>query len=109
MIFHVKGLLQGNNISISPEVVERPAKNGVSFNGREYKNIIIIHSEKFVSDYQGRIYVDNILEVYDENNNIRIDRMLEFVSEMFREYWINKEKVKEQYPEYYLLIEESIK
>jgi len=35
--------------------------------------------------------------------------MIEFVSEMFREYWLDPNNLKMDYPEYYRLIEDAVK
>ena len=73
------------------------------------KETLCVHSKKFVSIYQGRTYVERYRDAFNEDYSINIEPMKEFVSEMFREYWLNPEGFKESYPEYYKLIEDAIK
>ena len=80
----------------------------IDASGREYE-VIFIKSNKFLSDYQVRVYVDHKDEVFDDAGNVRTDCMLEFVSEIFREYWLDPEKLLAKYPEYYALIKETMK
>ena len=68
--------------------------------------VYIIKSNKFVSEYQGRIYVTDWDEIYDENWNIRDELLWEFISEPFREYIENPNYLKEKYSEFYELIKE---
>lgn len=80
----------------------------VDESGKEYR-VLLVKSDKFISDYQGRIYVDTPSQAFDKNGNIQTERMLEFVSEMFREYLENPMNLAENHPEYYALIEEALK
>lgn len=68
--------------------------------------IFLLKNPKFVSEYQGRLYVDDWSEIYDENWNIRSEILQEFVSEPFREYIENPERLKKEFPEFYELIRE---
>lgn len=70
--------------------------------------IFLLKSEKFVSDYQGRLYVTDWPEIYDENWNIRPELLQEFMSEPFREYIENPERMKKEFPEFYELIKEAV-
>lgn len=72
-------------------------------------NVIYLKSDKFISDYQGRVYVKYADEVFDNEDHVRIDQMLEFVSEMFRVYWLNPEYLKQKHFDYYQLIAEAVK
>lgn len=73
--------------------------------GQEHE-VFLVKSNYFLSEYQGRIYVNDWDEIYDENWNIRDDRLLEFVSEIFREYIENPQRIEKEYPEFYKLIKE---
>lgn len=71
--------------------------------------IICAHGDKFVSVYQGRLYnVSNPKEAFNEDGSIKTENMIEFVSEIFREYWADPVRLKNEFPEYYKLIEDAI-
>ena len=70
--------------------------------------IYILKNPKFVSEYQGRLYVNDWSEIYDENWNIKPENLQEFVSEPFRDYFENTERRKKEFPEFYKMIEEVI-
>lgn len=69
---------------------------------------VILKSDRFISNYQGRIYVSDIIDAFDENGNIRIEYMLEYVSEGYREYMMNPGNLMNKDPELYQLIKETI-
>lgn len=75
--------------------------------GNEHE-VFIIQSDKFVSDYQGRLYIQDWDEVYDENWNIRDDCLWEFISEPFREYIENPKRLENEYPQFYEMIKEAV-
>lgn len=68
----------------------------------------IIKNDKFISDYQGRIYVNHIQDAFDENGNIKTEYMLEYVSEGYREYIMHSDNLLKKDPELYLLIKEAV-
>lgn len=76
--------------------------------GGNPREIYILKNPKFVSEYQGRLYVNDWSEIYDENWNIKPENLQEFVSEPFREYFENTERMKKEFPEFYKMIEEVI-
>lgn len=80
----------------------------VDASGQEH-NVIYLQSDRFVSDYQGRVYVDEAADAFDDNGNVRIDKMQEFISEIFREYWKDSENLNRYYPEHYSLIDGAVK
>lgn len=71
--------------------------------------VFLLLNTKFVSEYQGRLYVEDWSEIYDANWNVRSEVLQEFVSEIFREYIQNPERLKQEFQEFYNLIEEGIK
>ena len=75
--------------------------------GKE-KLIYFLENEKFVSEYQGRIYINEPLQAFDMDGNFRYNRMLEFISEPFRLYMEDKESLKTICPEAYKLIKEVV-
>lgn len=72
------------------------------------KNIFVVHSDKFISEYQGRIYVNDILAAKNMDGSIRYEYMYEYISEGYREYIMNSTHLKGVDPELYELIEEAI-
>lgn len=72
-------------------------------------DIFLIKNNQFLSDYQGRLYVDDWSEIYDEDWNIKPENLAEFMSESFREYIMNPEKLKKEFPKFYGIIEEALK
>ena len=71
--------------------------------------VFLLLNTKFVSEYQGRLYVEDWSEIYDANWNVRSEVLQEFVSEIFREYIQNPERLQQEFQECYNLIEEGIK
>ena len=61
-----------------------------------------------VSEYQGRLYVSDWSEIYDDNWNINSELLQEFISEPFREYIQNPDRLRERFPEFYGLIREAV-
>lgn len=70
--------------------------------------IMLLKDERFVSEYQGRLYTNDWSEIYDENWNIRGELLQEFISEPFREYILNPERLKNDFPDFYELIKEAV-
>lgn len=70
--------------------------------------VMIVHGSRFVSEYQGRIYVNKWEEAFNPDGSIRTELMLETISEPFRLYQNNKAELSghEQVVE---LIERAIK
>lgn len=72
------------------------------------KNIFIVHSDKFISEYQGRIYVDSLLDAGYNDGSIKHEFMYEFISEGYREYIMNGNHLKDVNPELYELLKEAL-
>ena len=72
-------------------------------------DIFLLENDNWVSEYQGRIYVDYIFDAFDEDGNFRDDRLWEFISEPFREYIENPDNLKERSPELFKFIEEALR
>ena len=70
--------------------------------------IFIIHGPRFVSEYQGRLYVDRLEAALNPDGSIRTDSMLETISEPFRMYQIDK-KTLDDHEEILDFIERIIK
>ena len=61
-----------------------------------------------ISEYQGRIYVDDIFDAFDEDGYFKDETLWEFVSEPFREYIENPENLKKKSRELYDLVREAV-
>ncbi len=70
--------------------------------------IYLLHNDKFVSEYQGRIYAEDWSEIYDQNWEIRSNLLQEFVSEPFREYMQDPKRLEKEFPEFYEMIKEAV-
>lgn len=70
--------------------------------------VMIVHGSRFVSEYQGRIYVNNWGKAFHPDGSIKTELMLETISEPFRLYQNSKAELSghEQVVE---LIERAIK
>lgn len=71
-------------------------------------SVLIVRNEKLVSEYQGRIYVEKFEDAFDEFGELRLDKMLEFVSEPYRAYMEEPETFKEKYASFYALLKEVV-
>ncbi len=71
--------------------------------------IYVVKSDRFVSEYQGRVYVDTRDEAFDEKGNLKGNLLWEFCSESFRFYFEDPDELKTKCPEMYELIKETIK
>lgn len=60
------------------------------------KGIWLVHSDCFVDEYQGRIYVNSNLEAFDVKGNLKVDDMLEFMSVPISLYFTDPEGLKRQ-------------
>lgn len=72
------------------------------------KEAFFLVNDTFVSEYQGRIYVDDIWDAFDEDGNFKDDLLWEFVSEPFREYTENPENLKNKCPEMFRLLSGAV-
>jgi len=69
-------------------------------------NIYILHGDKFISEYQGRLYIDSVTEAITPDGNLNTEFMWEAISELFRVY----QKGKTMLNEYEIkLIEEALR
>ncbi len=72
------------------------------------REICLLKSEKWVSEYQGRLYVTDWSEIYDEDWNIKSELLQEFASEPFREYIQNPDRLRNEFPDFYEMIKEAV-
>ncbi len=71
--------------------------------------IYILKSDKFLNNYQGRLYVTDPFEAVLDDGTIDINCMKEFVSVAVEQYFENAERVKKKNYDIFALIEESLK
>ncbi|WP_320990745.1 minor capsid protein [Hungatella sp.] len=70
--------------------------------------IFLIKNDRFVSEYQGRVYINDWSELLDENMEVKPELVAEFISEPFREYITNPERLKTEFPDFYELIRGTV-
>lgn len=70
--------------------------------------ISLIRDSRFVTEYQGRVYIQDWSELLDEKMNIRPELLGEFISEPFKEYMQDPERLRREFPEFYKLIKEIV-
>lgn len=98
-----KGMVGNVNVfEIVPEVYEDTYSNIVE--------VLLLKKNTFISDYQGRIYVEanDIFEAFEPDGRFKDDLLWEFVSEGFRQYMEDPEVIKDKCPELFTLIEEAV-
>lgn len=71
-------------------------------------DIFLLSREQFVSQYQGRIYINNIFDAFKTDGTFSDELLWEFMSEPFRQYVENPMLLKEKSPEIFALIEEAV-
>lgn len=71
-------------------------------------DIFLLSREQFVSQYQGRIYINNIFDAFKPDGTFSDELLWEFMSEPFRQYVEAPMLLKEKSPEIFALIEEAV-
>ena len=71
-------------------------------------DVLLVKNDQLVSEYQGRLYVDNPTEAFDDDGNLMMDKLFEFMSEPYREYMENPERLKKEHELFYSLIERAV-
>lgn len=72
------------------------------------REVFILKNANFVSEYQGRLYVNNPIEAFNDDGSIKNEVLKEFISEPFRVYITEPERLKANHREFYDLIKEAI-
>lgn len=72
--------------------------------GKNPHDIFLLDCPKLISEYQGRIYTDYIMDAFDEDGNFKDELLWEFISEPFREYVEDPENLKRKSAELFNLI-----
>lgn len=93
-------LAEASPLDFVTEIYYNPAK--------EETEVFLVRSDRFVSEYQGRAYIDDWSELLDDKMKIKPELFMEFVSEPFREYILNPEGLKREHQEFYDLIREAV-
>lgn len=71
-------------------------------------DIFLLDCPNLISEYQGRIYTDYIMDAFDEEGNFKDTLLWEFISEPFREYMEEPERLKKKSVELYNLIKGAV-
>lgn len=87
-------------VDLGTDIFEDASRNEVE--------IYYIRNPQFISDYQGRIYVDNIFDAFFPDGTFDDSLLWEFISEPFLLYIRDPVKLKEKSPEIYALIKEAV-
>lgn len=85
------------------------AKDYYLADGVTRKKIWLVHNERFIDEYQGRIYVDSDLEAFDSSGELKVDDMLEFMSVPISFYFTDPEGLKRQDSEMFEFIRRHLK
>lgn len=72
------------------------------------REVFVLKKPLFISDYQGRIYVDNILDAFDESGRFIDNYLYEFVSEAFRAYIMEPDMLEKKSIQLYNMIKEAV-
>lgn len=73
------------------------------------KEVILVASDWLLEPYQGRVYVEYEDEAIDDNGNLRMDEMQEFLSVPISYYFTESEKLLKKDPEMYEFIKRYLK
>lgn len=68
----------------------------------------LIKDPRFISDYQGVILIEEPVDCFDENMDLRVDRMTEYFSDGFREFIENPNNLKAHDAKLFEFIQEII-
>ena len=100
------------------EAYKKSLVDGLSFDAisiETYENnvgekiqILVVKGDKFVSEYQGRIYADSIMDAINEDGSIKIELMEETISEPFRMFQNEPEELK-KYEDIFKMLERVTK
>lgn len=85
------------------------AKRYVYSDGVTGEEIILIKSRHLIEPYQGRIYTEHKSRAFDDEGNLRTDKMLEFLSVPISWYFTEPEILLEKDPEMYEFIRRYLK
>ena len=88
---------------LSAQDIERGNARDTSGNGQE---ILCVKSNKLLSLYQGRLYVDDIQEALNPDGSINVDVMEEVVSVAVQEYFLRPNRMKAINMDMYNLVDE---
>jgi len=73
------------------------------------QKIFILDDPTLVDEYQGRLYVNSRTEAFDQNGNLRVDKMREFVSVPYQLYMKNPAELKRKDPQLFTIIERAVR
>lgn len=73
------------------------------------QRIFVLKNPTLVDEYQGRVYAGSRAEAFDQNGNLKVDRLGEFVSVPYQLYMKNPAELKRRDPQLFRIIERAIK
>ncbi len=73
------------------------------------EEIICVRSEKLISLYQGRVYVDDIPDALNPDGSINTDLMEEIISVAVQEYSLRPNRMKSKNRDLYNLVDEVMR
>ena len=73
------------------------------------EEIFCVKSEKLLSLYQGRLYVENICEALNPDDSINVDVMREVISVAVQEYCLRPKRMKAKNRDLYNLVDEVMR
>ena len=73
------------------------------------EEIVLVRNAHLAEAYQGRIYVGHVGDAFDENRNLRMEKLLEFLSVPISWYFTQPDKLLKKDPEMYRLIKRYLR
>lgn len=93
---------------ILEDVMPNSFVNEIYYAGVEPVEVFLIKDSRFVSDYQGRVYINDWSELLDGEMRINPELLEEFISEIFREYIENTERLEKEFPVFYEMVKRAV-
>lgn len=81
---------------------------GVWIEIRHKEEIYLLKSNRFISEYQSRLYVDDVAEALNADGSINTDALGEFISVAVEKNVMFSKTLKKRYPDMYKLVEEAL-
>ena len=75
---------------------------------RHKEEIYLLKSNRFISEYQSRLYVDDVAEALNADGSINTDALGEFISVAVEKNVMFSKTLKKRYPDMYKLVEEAL-
>lgn len=96
-----RNLVQGLS---KDDIIIKTAINSAGQKGK----VFLLDSDRFIDEYQSRLYVSHIEEALNEDGSINVDVMAEVISVATERYFRVPKALKKNFPEIYQFIEEAL-